>query len=441
MRRPADTSGKSSENPPDELLRGDFKSAALKIEERLRCNPRDFLSRYYLGLTQYKMGNFESAEKNLKCAIEIERSRYEPFYLLGLILQDCSRPEEALRAFLSALELSPSNARVLHGCGVTYFLLGNYEEALRHLLEASRMDPENTTILHNLAVAAAQVGQWQRAAQVLSRASLLAPARAPFYHQLLVEVGRQEVSRLFLQRAHRIKNLLGVSADELRTILEEEGKRLDVQLRGHFERLRQRYERLQVAFSALLRTLSTEPLDLSLADVHELLDGALLSASSALRGVKTLRCYSSDLPEIVCGSSELAEAFFNIILNAAEAMGGEGTLTISTSLNEGWIVVSFADTGCGLPPVEKEKIFQFGFSTKEFGSGVGLSQALEAVKTHGGRIELRPNHPSGAVFEILLPQEPEVDLSSSMSLRPVLLEDVQRLLIGTEEVNDLLLEG
>jgi signal transduction histidine kinase len=101
----------------------------------------------------------------------------------------------------------------------------------------------------------------------------------------------------------------------------------------------------------------------------------------------------------------------NIIVNAAEAMHGTGTLTITTGLSgdEKEIWVDFSDTGEGIPQENLSRIFDPFFTTKEVGkgTGLGLSTSYGIIDGHGGRIDVKSQVGKGATFRIELPVEPE----------------------------------
>lgn len=103
---------------------------------------------------------------------------------------------------------------------------------------------------------------------------------------------------------------------------------------------------------------------------------------------------------------QLQQVVYNLLLNAAQAMKGQGSIFISTALRENNIVdISIRDTGPGIPPQHLTDIFEPFFTTKRSGEGTGLGLALsnEIVHEHGGHIEAE-NHPSGgACFHLLLP--------------------------------------
>ncbi len=111
-------------------------------------------------------------------------------------------------------------------------------------------------------------------------------------------------------------------------------------------------------------------------------------------------------------NNQIQQVFTNIILNAAEAIEGEGELTVVTRMasdNE-HIEIEFTDTGCGIPPENHEKIFDPFFTTKEVGRGTGLGLAVSygIVARHRGTIDVKSEQGKGTTFVVKLPLRTEV---------------------------------
>jgi two-component system NtrC family sensor kinase len=117
-----------------------------------------------------------------------------------------------------------------------------------------------------------------------------------------------------------------------------------------------------------------------------------------------------NLPTVQGNSQELEQVFLNIINNAIAAMDGGGLLTISAQRSDDMVRVSFADTGHGISPENREKIFEPFFTTKKVGegTGLGLSVSYGIVKKFGGDIQVKSQTRTegkepGTTFAILLP--------------------------------------
>lgn len=102
---------------------------------------------------------------------------------------------------------------------------------------------------------------------------------------------------------------------------------------------------------------------------------------------------------------QLCQVFTNLILNALEAMAGEGTLTVSAECDSGGVcAIIVADTGPGIAPEQRERLFTPFFTTKQNGTGLGLAVSWGIIRNHGGTIEAHSAPGTGARFVVTLPQ-------------------------------------
>ena len=111
------------------------------------------------------------------------------------------------------------------------------------------------------------------------------------------------------------------------------------------------------------------------------------------------------VPEIEADPSLLRQAFLNLIKNASEACGSEGSLEISTEHTATWIAVSFLDNGPGFPEEVKDRVFEPFFSTKEAGVGLGLSIVRRIATKLGGEVGVESKPGDGSLFWFTLPAE------------------------------------
>jgi signal transduction histidine kinase len=142
-------------------------------------------------------------------------------------------------------------------------------------------------------------------------------------------------------------------------------------------------------------------------DVHELLDATLimLNAKITKKGVRVVTHFDRDLPRIPAYAAELNQVWTNLIVNAVDAMHGDGTLTITTSVDGDCLAVEFADTGTGIPDEVRPRIFEPFFTTKPVGEGTGLGLDISyriVVNKHRGDIRVTST-PGDTRFVVLLP--------------------------------------
>jgi two-component system sensor histidine kinase HydH len=109
-----------------------------------------------------------------------------------------------------------------------------------------------------------------------------------------------------------------------------------------------------------------------------------------------------DLPEMQFDPGHMRQVILNIAKNGIEAMEAGGNLTITTGRQEGRVFVQICDTGTGIPPEVKEKIFQPFFSSKPKGSGLGLAISQKIIEAHQGEIVIKSEPQKGTWVTIFL---------------------------------------
>lgn len=121
------------------------------------------------------------------------------------------------------------------------------------------------------------------------------------------------------------------------------------------------------------------------------------------QGIEVVKQYEP-VPDIWAYPDELNQVWTNLVHNSIQAMGGQGTLTLTLKPQGEGVAVSFQDTGCGIPANIQAKIFDPFFTTKPVGegSGMGLSIVHRIIERHGGYIALT-SQPGGTTFQIFLP--------------------------------------
>jgi signal transduction histidine kinase len=141
------------------------------------------------------------------------------------------------------------------------------------------------------------------------------------------------------------------------------------------------------------------------ADVHNSIDDAVALLGHELgEDVKLVRDYG-ELPRLRCAPRALNQLFLNLLTNAIHAVGGEGTITLSTRTEAGQVRISIQDDGVGIDAETLSHIFDPGFTTKGVGvgTGLGLSICFDIARQHGGHIEVESALGQGARFDVVLP--------------------------------------
>ena len=221
--------------------------------------------------------------------------------------------------------------------------------------------------------------------------------------------------------AHDFGNLLGVILGEVNLARSE----MSPKARG-----RENIERIEAATThatGLIKMLMTSAGVGGSSDVSGSVNisflvkqtlGLLMGSIS--KRAELRRNLANDLPAVRGNSTELQQVIMNLVTNAMEALGGQhGVITVSTArvhLPEGsadgpwanvadgeYVLLTVADTGCGMTAETRARIFDQFFTTKTQGKGLGLSVVHGIIRSHGGAINVRSTPRKGTTFEVLLP--------------------------------------
>ena len=174
----------------------------------------------------------------------------------------------------------------------------------------------------------------------------------------------------------------------------------------HVEVIATEIRRLDEVVQGFLKFSRPEDLKLQPVPLKMLLDEVMpIVRPEADRAGVTLIVGGEEVADVNGDPAMLRQAFLNLALNAVQAMPGGGTLRIQCEAAPGRRVsVAFADTGVGIAPGHLQRIFDLYFTTKEKGSGIGLSMVYRTVQMHDGEVEVQSTPGAGTTFRILLPQ-------------------------------------
>jgi len=174
----------------------------------------------------------------------------------------------------------------------------------------------------------------------------------------------------------------------------------------HVDVIANEIRRLDEVVQGFLKFSRPEDLKLQPVSLRTLFDEVVLIVKpEADRAKVALVVEHQDVPDVHGDPAMLRQAFLNLALNACHAMPNGGTLRIQCGTARGRRVsISFIDTGVGIKPEHLQRIFDLYFTTKEKGSGIGLSMVYRTVQMHDGDIEVQSTPGAGTTFRVLLPQ-------------------------------------
>ena len=203
--------------------------------------------------------------------------------------------------------------------------------------------------------------------------------------------------------AHEINNPLGtilIYSHLIQKSLEpDDPKREDIAL------VISEANRAKDIVQGLLSFAREKKLRASEVNVNDILEEvlSLVVNQSLFHNIKIKKSFDQGPQTIVADETQLKQVFLNIILNAAQAMEGNGKLTISTIFDKKQIKIKIADTGPGIPPEVMGKLFSPFFTTKEKGTGLGLAISYGIIERHQGKIDVETDLGKGSTFVITLP--------------------------------------
>ncbi|HEV2418412.1 MAG TPA: ATP-binding protein, partial [Terriglobia bacterium] len=237
----------------------------------------------------------------------------------------------------------------------------------------------------------------------------------------VVQAQRSAAWREVAQRiAHEIKNPLTpirLSSDRIRRLIVKPGKLLSdavdsrlisavMESASLIEREVTTLETLVDEFSKFARFPASQPVP---SDINRIVSDALGVFNGRLSKINIHQDLAADLPTVRADPEQMKRAVVNLIDNAAEALEGSALKEIwirsRLDLERELVSIVVADSGPGIPPEAKERLFLPYFSTKQRGTGLGLAIVSRIVSEHNGSIRVEENWPVGTQFIIELPLE------------------------------------
>lgn len=216
------------------------------------------------------------------------------------------------------------------------------------------------------------------------------------------------VGQLSANIAHELNNpLQGIVT--FSHLMLEDNPDLDTNCQYSLEKIVGQANRCRDIIRGLLDFSRQRPPDKSFYNINTIVDDciSLVERQALFHNIHINKNFQEDIPLSVIDPSQIERVFMNLIINAAEAMEGNGTLTITTKENKQTrdIEISFSDTGTGISEENIRRIFDPFFTTKDVGHGTGLGLAISygLVRSHKGSILVESEVGEGTTFTVNLP--------------------------------------
>jgi signal transduction histidine kinase len=210
--------------------------------------------------------------------------------------------------------------------------------------------------------------------------------------------------------AHEINNPLSgilLYAELLKESLEGEAERL-----ADLQEIVNQTLRCKKIVAELLEFSRQSIGKLSSFNLEELVEKTLnlLVNQASFQDIRVTRSIGPDMPQMIGDMGQIQQVITNLVINAADAMKGKGRLAIEALYDHRnrCFIIKVRDSGPGIPPEHRDKIFDIFFTTKPVGkgTGLGLSISQNIAKTHGGMLRCDCPPEGGTVFTFELPNEP-----------------------------------
>ena len=253
--------------------------------------------------------------------------------------------------------------------------------------------------------------------RILSRQAIVALENAHLYDELQDHIRQVEesqqaliqaekmaaVGRLTASIAHEINNPL----HSVRNCLHLAGRHElpEADRKEYLEMADEEMDRLISTVRQMLDFYRPSAVDRKPTNINDLLGRVLKLLNTQLSDHKIIvrREFAGELPLVLAVDNQIQQIFFNLILNAMEAMPNGGEIIIQSMLEQENVSVLIEDTGPGIRDDQHEEIFEPFVSSKEKGLGLGLTVSYGVVTAHGGSLTLLPQHEKGARFKLSLP--------------------------------------
>ncbi len=213
------------------------------------------------------------------------------------------------------------------------------------------------------------------------------------------------IGQLSASLAHEIRNPLA-SIDGAANLIESPQTSEEMR-KGSLAIIHKEIQRLNRLLTNLLDFARPRKPEFQSVDPSRLIDSIinLVGHSAEQRGITLRKEVPAPVPPIECDPEQMKQVILNLAINAVQAMTGPGEVLISAKPSDCSVVISVRDQGPGVAEEDLDKIFNPFFTTKEAGTGLGLSVVHQIVTQHGGIVDAGRNAEGGMTFSLVVPRQ------------------------------------
>ena len=315
--------------------------------------------------------------------------------------------DTAIAGFLKGIELAPRRASIRKDLAYTYIKVGENELARDQFQEAMHIDPSDTQVALEYAFLCYETREQAEARRIFDRLRKTGNATAErAFHNIddplaagiarwtqAIGMGADNFSAHF-----ELATLAEQRIEEVPTTLSQDGRSRPPHLRSW----RDGWRHLRFLLLYSPRWLFFYP-GLAMLVLGLGVGAAIIPGPLSIGGVRFDVDLPDELPPVDVDPVQIGQIVYNLLTNAVQAIGRNGTITLRAGAGDGSVALRVTDSGPGIPPELRDRIFEPLFTTKARGIGLGLAVSRSLARANGGDVVAESMPGAGATFSVAMP--------------------------------------